>query len=287
MSLNPIATANHRSLTEIPIDVIATIAIRLDLCSLWNLLDTCSYLRYNLMPYRSIWRRIVVDLKYCDLSQFYAALRRLKDSNGLRRLIQEVCMDGNDDSMISPLIMLVKFPNLKRLSARYRRFNTDLKVDTKLLQEMLKSGQLQPNSLPLERMDIYHYYMAHEPHLDVFSRTLDRLSFNDHVQLDIKECGRARSTTDELIDALDNLNLMACTRIVATDARCCVCGYNFVKCWLCESNCPGCRSKRLPPLVNDKMNQSGTSNPTNKNPSTTSRADSDDTLSLDEFSFFE
>lgn len=85
-----------RSLTEIPFDILTYIAKFLDICSLWNLLDTCRLLRYSFLDFPPVWRRIVVDLAHCDLSQFYAALRRLRDSNGLRQLVQEVKGEGYD-----------------------------------------------------------------------------------------------------------------------------------------------------------------------------------------------
>ncbi|KAI7878781.1 hypothetical protein K492DRAFT_208776 [Lichtheimia hyalospora FSU 10163] len=314
----PITPCN-RSLTDIPIDVIATIASQLDVCSLWNLLDTCRYFRYNLLGYQSVWRRIVVDLDYCDLSSLYAALRRLRDSNGLRTMVKEVIMDGNDDAMISPIIMLVKFPQLRHLSTRHRRFNTNLEVDSKMIQELLKNGTLKPHSLALESVNVYHHYMSTEPHLDTFQRTLNRLSRNQYVQLDIRECDRtplqqrATATTNSnhsttttttsnntidynsiigleqqphisaLVDSFQSINMKSCSRIIAKDACCWACGYNFDRCWQCVPVCGGCRKKRFPPLANANMMQSQHINPA----TTTSPSIENDATLEDEFRFFE
>ena len=78
------------SLTEYPIDIISSIAAHLDLCTLWNLADTCQFFRYHLLAIREVWRRIVIDIEFCDHSQLYAGLRRFRDSNGLRSLVQQV-----------------------------------------------------------------------------------------------------------------------------------------------------------------------------------------------------
>ena len=78
------------SLTEYPIDIISSIAAHLDLCTLWNLADTCQFFRYHLLAIREVWRQIVIDLEFCDHSQLYAGLRRFRDSNGLRSLVQQV-----------------------------------------------------------------------------------------------------------------------------------------------------------------------------------------------------
>lgn len=203
-------------------------------------------------------------------------------------------MDGNDDAMISPIIMLVKFPRLRHLSTRHRRFNTSLEVDSKMIQELLKNGTLQPHSLALESVNVYHHYMSTEPHLDTFQRTLNRLSRNKHVQLDIRECDRTplhqRATTattttttntsipstttsntfdynsiigleqqphiSALVDTFQSMNMKSCSRIIAKDACCWSCGYSFDRCWQCVPVCGGCRKKRLPPLANANMMQS-------------------------------
>lgn len=155
--------------------------------------------------------------------------------------------------------MLVKFPQLRRLSTRHRRFNTNIEADTKVLQEMLKAGTLRPGTLPLERVDIYHYYMTVEPHLPAFQKTLNRLSRHDHVQLDVRECSDLVSYVDR---SLANLRLEQqhgdllvdgfCQRIVRIDAQCWACGTVFERCMVCVPKCAGCGRKRLPPLVNDQ-----------------------------------
>ncbi|KAI8141919.1 hypothetical protein BJV82DRAFT_714394 [Fennellomyces sp. T-0311] len=238
-------------LTEYPIDIISAIASHLDLCTLWNLLDTCRFFRYHLLAIRQVWRCIVIDLKHCTLSQVYAGLRRFRDTNGLRSLVHEVIMDGNDDpNNINFIIMLVKFPELRHLSARHRRFNTNLEADTKVLQELLKNGTLKPHSIPLERADIYHYYMNNEPHLGSFQKTLNRIS-KFPVRLDIRVCSKSPSS-QTLEEAMANVTIAECNRIVSTEASCWACQYRFQRCWICESTCVGCQRKRLPPQANDQ-----------------------------------
>lgn len=240
-------------------------------------------------------------------------------------MVKEVIMDGNDDAMISPIIMLVKFPQLRHLSTRHRRFNTSLEVDSKMIQELLKNGTLQPNSLDLESVNVYHHYMSTEPHLDTFQRTLNRISRHQHVKLDIRECDRtplhqqttttttttttSSSTTNSthspsttntfdynsmigleqqphisaLVDSFRSINMKSCTRIIAKDACCWSCGYNFDRCWQCVPICGGCHKKRLPPLANANMMQSQHINSATTTPPS---IDNDATLE-DEFRFFE
>ncbi|KAI7867367.1 hypothetical protein BDF14DRAFT_1726473 [Spinellus fusiger] len=190
-------------------------------------------------------------------------------------------MDGTDDSMFSPLIMLVKFPSLRRLSAKYRRFNTRLEADTKVLQEMLRQGTLQPGTFELESIEIYHPYMTHEPQLEVFQKTLQRLSRHSWVDVDIRKCGDLPEEDSVDVDgtvALQRLLISSpdtaapaanlqnqdhqgnsdisissapvCQRIISTTARCWACRTPFKQCWMCVPICSGCHSRRLPPLVN-------------------------------------
>lgn len=164
--------------------------------------------------------------------------------------IIQVVMDGNDSADISPIVMLVKFPNLRTLSARHRRFNTNIEADAKVLQDMIRNKQLQPGTLPLERVNLYHYNMMHEPHLAAFQRTLNRLSKHDAVSLDIRPC----CDNGSLVDTMQRLHLdgPGCARVVSDEARCWACGYRFTYCFICSPTCPGCRGKRLPPLANDQ-----------------------------------
>ncbi|KAG2223377.1 hypothetical protein INT45_002872 [Circinella minor] len=258
-----------KSLTEYPIDIISSIAVHLDLCSLWNLVDTCQFFRYHLLAIQEVWRRIVIDIKFCNHSQLYAGLRRFRDSNGLRSLVQQVILDGNDDANISWIIMLVKFPQLRHLSARYRRFSTNIETDTRLLQELYKGGTLKPHSIPLERVDMYHYYFTSEPHLEAFQRTLDRIS-KVPVQLDIRLCSmvpkeerqqQQQQSQNPLVimeQTMEEMTISSsneCQNIIAKEAYCWACLYPFEGCWKCEPICNGCQKRRLPPLANDQKLQ--------------------------------
>jgi hypothetical protein len=191
-------------------------------------------------------------------------------------------MDDNDDAFFSPIIMFVKFPNLQRLRARNRRDNTNLEIDIKLLQEMMKFDRLKPGTLLIEKLSIYHYYMDYEPHLPLFQKTLNKLSIHPHVELDIRACGylpddqkenelehelslleqrinrlqmeldggrpRNRSDEDASFRKVDR-----CQRIVCVDAQCWSCGYRFDRCWKCVPVCGGCHIKRMPPMANDNQ----------------------------------
>ncbi|CAO3659681.1 unnamed protein product [Rhizopus stolonifer] len=187
--------------------------------------------------------------------------------------ITKVIMDNCDDPDISPLVMLIKFPNLKKISAMNRKETTHLLVDIKLLQEMLMFEQIRPKSLPIERINIYHYFMDYETHLDAYQRTWDRISIHPHVQLDIKICGylaqeteleRELSLLEQRIQMLEiqqqedrpmqnTQNTSRCQRIVKVDAQCWSCGYPFDTCWKCTPICEGCKSKRIPPAANDNQ----------------------------------
>ncbi|KAI8366739.1 uncharacterized protein BYT42DRAFT_587724 [Radiomyces spectabilis] len=270
------ATPCLAKIKELPFEIITDIVIRLDVCSTMNLMDTCRHFRYPMLASTYIWRRIVFDLQYGSLHAIYAALRRFRDSNGLRFLVREINMDNTDDSMFSPIVMLVKFPNLRHLSVKNRRFNTNLEADTKVLQEMLKGGTLKPGSLRLQRLDIYHYYMDFEPHLAVFQKTLNRLSEDANVVLDIRKCGyQADGDMHGLQQRMGNLSLpnnnpdaavpedgqldrpprndVGCQRIINIGMACWACDHVFVHCWICQPRCSGCHIKRIPPLANQQQ----------------------------------
>ncbi|RCI01754.1 hypothetical protein CU098_010782 [Rhizopus stolonifer] len=151
-------------------------------------------------------------------------------------------MDDCDDPNFSPIIMIIKFPHLRYLSAKNRPENTNLEVDIKLLQEMLKFASVQPHSLPIQYVHVYHYQMDVEPHLQAYQKTWNKLSQHGHVQLDIRIC-----------DHMDALTHQPCQRIVCTTAQCWSCGYHFNHCWKCVSICDGCKIKRIPPLANDNQ----------------------------------
>lgn len=195
-------------------------------------------------------------------------------------------MDDCDDADLSPIIMLIKFPHLRKLSARNRKENTNFEVDIKLLQEMLKYGSVKPNSLPIEKLNIYHYYMDFEPHLLAYQKTWNKLSIHPHVELDIRHCGylpedqreteleQELSLLEQRIQRLqmqqdgqsrhrliheqpDDLGLRRrvdrCQRILCVDAQCWSCGYHFEHCWKCVPVCQGCKIKRIPPMANDNQ----------------------------------
>lgn len=197
-------------------------------------------------------------------------------------------MDGNDDPDFSPIIMLIKFPHLRKLSATNRKENTNLEVDIKLLQEMLKFDSVKPKSLPIEKISIYHYYMDYEPHLPTYQKTWNRLSIHPHVELDIKTCGYLPDDQKETelekelslleqriqrlqmqqqengrhnrqqrndLDQQNELyrNIDKCQRIVCVSAQCWSCGFHFDRCWKCVPVCGGCKIKRIPPMANDNQ----------------------------------
>ncbi|ORZ11427.1 hypothetical protein BCR42DRAFT_99792 [Absidia repens] len=273
---SPPATPPVLSLIHLPAELLSSIASYLDVCSLWNLLDTCTWCRYSLLASPTIWKQLEFNLDSHGLHAVYAALRRFRDDNGhgLRLRVEQISMNGTDDSMISPIVMMVKFPRMLRLSAKQRRFNTNLETDTKILQELIKRGSLQPGSLALRHLDIYHYYMDYEPHLDAYQRTLDRLCV-DKVELDIRRCYDPPSTLEDQMDELqlDTTNhndnnqqqpqqqqqqqqqqpqpqQQYCTRIISKTERCWACHTLLTRCWHCVSHCTQCKTKRLPPLAN-------------------------------------
>lgn len=194
-------------------------------------------------------------------------------------------MDDNDDPDFSPIIMLIKFPHLRKLSATNRKENTNMEVDIKLLQEMLKFGSVKPGSLPIEKINIYHYYMDYEPHLVSYQKTWNKLSIHPHVELDIKICGylpedrkeneleRELTLLEQRIQRLQTQengrirvrnpdetnsqqlyqNVDKCQRIMCISAECWSCGYHFDRCWKCVPVCGGCKVKRIPPMANDNQ----------------------------------
>ncbi|CAO3623374.1 unnamed protein product [Mucor fragilis] len=273
------------TLLTLPYDIVANISQHLDLCSNTSLMDTCRHMRYMFLSSKYLWRRIAFDLNHTtDLHRIYSSLRKLDDSNGLRQHVVEAIMDDSDDADLSPIIMLIKFPHLRKLSARNRKENTNLEVDIKLLQEMLKFGSVKPNSLPIEKINIYHYYMDFEPHLLAYQKTWNKLSIHPHVELDIRHCGflpedqketeleqelslleqriqrlqmqqqsRLTSEQQQPDDPTLQRRVDRCQRILCVDAQCWSCGHHFEHCWKCVPVCQGCKIKRIPPMANDNQ----------------------------------
>lgn len=85
-------------------------------------------------------------------------------------------MDSTDSQHFpSPIVMLIKFPNLHTLSSRYRRNQTSLTTDTYNLKDLLRNGDILPHSLKLRRWDIFHPYMTNEDVVG-FKSILDAIS---------------------------------------------------------------------------------------------------------------
>lgn len=164
-------------------------------------------------------------------------------------------MNGCDDAHFSPIIMLIKFPNLRILSASNRPENTNFEVDIKLLQEMLIGKTIKSGELPLERLNIYNHQMDYETHFTTFSRLWNKLSKHGKVELDIRQCGHAieNDNIEERIRQLALSGPYKCQRIMKIDSKCWSCGFEFDACWKCEPICQGCKLKRIPPLANDNQ----------------------------------
>ncbi|KAF9132365.1 hypothetical protein BGW39_000304 [Mortierella sp. 14UC] len=110
------------------------------------------------------------------ISEIYAVLRRFRKENRLVDFVQEIYMDSTDSQHFpSPLVMLIKFPNLHTLSSRYRRNQTSLTTDTHTLKDLLRNGDILPQSLKLRRWDVFHPYMAEEDVVG-FKGILDAIS---------------------------------------------------------------------------------------------------------------
>ncbi|KAF9911445.1 hypothetical protein EC991_003701 [Linnemannia zychae] len=110
------------------------------------------------------------------ISEIYAVLRRFRKENRLVDFVREIYMDSTDSQHFpSPLVMLIKFPNLHTLSSRYRRNQTSLTTDTHTLKDLLRNGDILPHSLKLQKWDIFHPYMAKEDVVG-FKGILDAIS---------------------------------------------------------------------------------------------------------------
>ncbi|KAI9236683.1 MAG: hypothetical protein BYD32DRAFT_437280 [Podila humilis] len=123
-------------------------------------------------------------------SEIYAVLRRFRKSNRLVDFVREVYMDGTDSMHFpSPLVMIIKFPQLHVLSSRYRRNQTSIVRETDLLKDMLRNGSIVEHGLQLRRWDIFHPYMTKDEGVVAFKHILDLIStVGKGVALDIKRC---------------------------------------------------------------------------------------------------
>lgn len=110
--------------------------------------------------------------------------------------------------------------------------------------------------------------MDNEPYLDVFQKTINKLTRYDHVQLDIRRCNNFINNNSLLEQQLAQLNLYindlastqnnneepehnGCTKIISIQSRCWKCDNLFTRCWNCQTYCPKCKTKRLPAIAND------------------------------------
>ncbi|KAF9936933.1 hypothetical protein BGZ65_001937 [Modicella reniformis] len=116
------------------------------------------------------------------ISEIYAVLRRFRKGNRLVEFVREIYMDGTDYPQFpSPLVMLIKFPNLEILSSRYRRKQTSLTTDAHTLKDMLRNGDIAPHSLRLRRWDIFHPYMTKED-VTGFKNTLNSIAIRAYKE---------------------------------------------------------------------------------------------------------
>ncbi|KAJ2960102.1 hypothetical protein NQZ79_g4517 [Umbelopsis isabellina] len=250
----------HSSLLHLPDELLIQICSLLDVLSIFAIADSCSLGRNRLLSMRSIWRHIAFDPNQKDLHAIYATLRRFRDDNTLnhlRPLVESVYMDSFDDPMISPIVMLVKFPSLQHISATNRRYNTSIESDTKVLQSFLKQRKILPGSLSLQSYHVYNPYMNEDRLLSRFQSTLSLLAKSGSVQLDIKECSHAlvsqpvANNLDNETTGEDDVHLQTyCHRIISKYAKCLFCGEPEVFCYKCVEKCSNCGVRRLPPFVN-------------------------------------
>ncbi|KAH8554006.1 hypothetical protein BGW37DRAFT_421437 [Umbelopsis sp. PMI_123] len=169
-------------------------------------------------------------------------------------------MDGFDDPMISPIVMIVKFPNLRHIGARNRRYTTSIDTDTKVLHEFLSNGKISKHSLKLESYQLYNPYMNEERTFRRFQSTLNALASNGSVELDIRQCSYITEPVPIMDDDLDATAVedgrqirspVECRRIIRKGAKCWACGEPEEYCYKCVNKCSNCGLRRLPPFVND------------------------------------
>jgi hypothetical protein len=250
-------------LIYLPDELLIQICSDLDILSIFALADSGSMARRRLLSIQSIWQKVTFDPNRRNLHTIYATLRRFRDDsnlNHLRPIVESVTMDGFDDPMISPIVMIVKFPNLRHIAARNRRYTTSVETDTKVLHEFLNSGKISQHSLKLETYQLYHPYMIEERTLRRFQSTLNALTLNASVELDIRQCSHIAEPVpimDNDLDATadeDNRQVQSpveCRRIVRKGAKCWACGEPEEYCYQCVEKCANCGLRRLPPFVSD------------------------------------
>ncbi|KAF9303268.1 hypothetical protein BGZ74_004068 [Mortierella antarctica] len=189
-------------------------------------------------------------------SEIYAVLRRFRKSNRLVDFVREVYMDGTDSMHFpSPLVMIIKFPQLQVLSSRYRRNQTSIVRETDLLKDMLRNGSIAEHGLQLRRWDIFHPYMTKDEGVVAFKHILNLISaVSNGVALDIKRCpgpkdGPEIKVSGETTETHPPLTKI-CTNIVWTLEKCRLCDTPQDRCWQCVPICKRCRAIRAPPHIN-------------------------------------
>ncbi|KAG0039892.1 hypothetical protein BGZ82_006297 [Podila clonocystis] len=222
-------------------------------------------------------------------SEIYAVLRRFRKTNRIVDFVREVYMDGTDSMHFpSPLVMIIKFPQLQVLSSRYRRNQTSIVRETDLLKDMLRNGSIAEQGLQLRRWDIFHPYMSNDEGVLAFKHILDLISaVGKGVALDIKRCpgpedgpktkvggggshwatnaaqystGVQPQAVTSPVPANNDTNpettatipplTKICTNIVWTLEKCRVCEMPQDRCWQCVPICKRCRAIRAPPHIN-------------------------------------
>ncbi|RUS32638.1 hypothetical protein BC938DRAFT_474794 [Jimgerdemannia flammicorona] len=220
----------------IPRELVIEIFLHLDILSLFSFLDTSRFHRRLLLSLPPIWRTVVFDSHVkMEMVDVYSTLRRFRDGNGLKKVVERVIMDGMDDPWSPNLIvLLVKFPNLYYLSATSRRRTTNLESDAWILNEMLSSGTIPAGSLSLRTLHVRHDYMDRD-RLRPLVAVLEKLA-RERVQLDVRECGH-----------------VGCRQIVGVEkVECGGCGRVEGRCWKCVDACEGCKRRRFPPFIRNR-----------------------------------
>ncbi|OAQ27904.1 hypothetical protein K457DRAFT_50726, partial [Linnemannia elongata AG-77] len=263
--------------TKLPSELILDIFSYLDIVTIFRFLDTCRYHRYLLLNLPEIWQRVRFIPFRTLISEIYAVLRRFRKENRLVDFVREIYMDSTDSQHFpSPLVMLIKFPNLHTLSSRYRRNQTSLTTDTHTLKDLLRNGDILPHSLKLRKWDIFHPYMTKEDVVG-FKSILDAISTVGGVVLDIKMCPgpiiyeptstppppptTTTTTTTTTITTpppqdpptspqTTQPTQPACTNIVWTLEKCRVCDASQDRCYRCVGQCRSCGAVRAPPFIN-------------------------------------
>ncbi|ORZ28173.1 hypothetical protein BCR41DRAFT_280433, partial [Lobosporangium transversale] len=164
-------------------------------------------------------------------------------------------MDATDSPQFpSPLVMLVKFPHLEILSARYRRKQTSLATDTHTLKDMLRNGDFMPHSLKLRRWNVFHPYMTKED-VTGFKQILDAIAIVSTQARDEDSTNNDSALTEQTSGRISGVQLdiessQSCSNIVWELERCRMCDAPQDRCWHCVWKCVTCGEERAPPYIN-------------------------------------